>query len=252
MTSDEDAAPVEPDRRRVAGDDEYIEGYAKGYGDGLREALREVRAHTSRGASPQELRMIIESRLSRIADDVEVRRKGLLAPPRRPPWNSLLRPSTAAGWSPPRVALPVAPVAPGSSVLVREVRPERAIELVRKSAPSYRSVVLVSRRPPDVPGASVTTIVPAARAGGGDPGALEPEVFAGRIADLVAQGSVLTYLDEVEFLASEYGAAPTIQILQWFTSRAVANGSSVVAVVHPNAFAAREMSTVERAFQFTR
>ena len=58
-----------PDERPGgAGDDEYIEGYAKGYGDGLREALRELRSHAGRGASPQELRMLIESRLARIPE----------------------------------------------------------------------------------------------------------------------------------------------------------------------------------------
>jgi hypothetical protein len=254
MSADDPATSSEAGGRDVARDDEYIEGYSKGYGDGLREALREVRAHTARGASPQELRMIIESRLARIPEDVEVRRKGLLAPPRRPPWTSLLRPAAApTTWAPPRTALPSPAVAPGTSVLVREARPDRAVELLRRSAPNFRRVVLVSRRPPEIPGANVTAIVPAARAGGdGGRGALEPEVLAGQIDQFVSEGSVLTYLDEVEFLTSEYGVGPTIQILQWFTSRAIQNGSAVVACLHPNALNPRELSTVERAFQIVR
>ena len=238
-------------------DDEYIEGYAKGYAEGLREALRELRAHAARGASPQELRMLIESRLARIPEDVEVRRKGLLAPPRRTPWASLLRPPATPVWTPPRSTLPPAPLTPGTSVLVREDRPARALEILRASAPLFRRVVLISQRPPVLEGIAperVEAIAPAPyRAdGGAAAGTLDPSAFAGRIREAVAAGSALTYLDALEFLASEYSTDTTVRVVSWLVAEGVANGSAVLATLSPRTLESRDLTRVERAFDNVR
>jgi hypothetical protein len=245
--------PDERSRPASPGDDEYIDGYAKGYGDGLREALRELRAHAGRGASPQELRMLIESRLARIPEDVALRRKGLLAPPRRAPWGSLLRPPTAPAWTPPESTLPVAPVEPGSTRLLREPRPERAVELLRASAPRFRRIVLVSQRPPELPGVppdQVETIAPAgARADAvGAPAALDPSAFAGRIRAAVDGGSALIYLDAIEFLATEYAVEFTVRVVTWIATDGARNGSAVIACLSPGALEPRDLSRLERAF----
>jgi hypothetical protein len=236
------------------GDDEFIEGYAKGYADGLREALRELRAHAGRGASPQELRMLIESRLARVPEDVAVKKKGLLRPPARAPWASLLRPPAAPAWSPPRSSLPVAPAVPGSTHLFREERPKGAVELLRASAPRFRQVVLVSQRAPDLPGIApehVDWIVPAgSRAeSSGSPGALDPSAFAGRIRAAVDVGSVLVYLDAIEFLSTEYPVDFTLRVVLWVAQDAARNGSAVIASVSPGALEPRDVSRLERAFQ---
>ncbi|MCI4318467.1 MAG: hypothetical protein L3J96_08005, partial [Thermoplasmata archaeon] len=91
-----------PGRAATPPDEESANAYADGYGEGLREAFREVLQHASRGHTAQELRILIESRLARWREDVEVKRKSLLGPPRRPSWGPLLRPPvpppTAAPW----------------------------------------------------------------------------------------------------------------------------------------------------------
>jgi len=250
--SDSDGPPPEG-RGSVPGDDEYIEGYAKGYGDGLREALRELRAHAGRGASPQELRMLIESRLARIPEDVAVRRKGLLTPPRRAPWVSLLRPPAAPVWTPPKSSLPVVPVEPGSTHLLREDRPRRAVELLRVSAPRFRRVVLVSQRPPELSGVSadiVEAIVPAgARTDGGSTaGAMDPSGFAGRIRTAVDSGAALVYLDAIEFLVTEYPLDFTMRVVTWIADYASKNGSALIAALSPNTLGPRDVSLLERAF----
>jgi hypothetical protein len=237
---------------RSSADDEYIEGYAKGYGDGLREALRELRAHAGRGASPQELRMLIESRLARIPDDVAIRRKGLLTPPRRAPWQSLLRPPSTSAWSPPRSALPVVPAEPGRTYLVREDRPDRAVELLRSSAPRFHRIVLVSQRPPDLPGIPsdrIEAIVPAgARADTGTLGSLDPSAFSGRIRAAVDAGSALVYLDAIEFLTTEYQADMMLRVVGWIVDNGVGNGSAVIASLAPKTLDPRDVSKLERAF----
>jgi hypothetical protein len=238
------------------GDDEYIEGYAKGYGDGLREALRELRAHAGRGASPQELRMLIESRLARIPDDVEVKRKGLLAPPRRAPWASLLRPPTTPSWTPPKSSLPTPAVEAGESYLLKEDRPRRALEIVEKSAPSFRRVLLVSQHPPtlmSVPADRVEWVRPgAARSDGneGTPG-LDPSGLAGRIRESDQGGPVLVYLDAIEFLATEYSLEVTMRFLGWATTDGVRNGSALVASLSPHTVEQRDLSRIERLFRIS-
>ncbi len=250
--SDSDGGPATA-RSSVPGDDEYIEGYAKGYGDGLREALRELRAHAGRGASPQELRMLIESRLARIPEDVAVKRKGLLTPPRRAPWGSLLRPPAAPAWSPPRAALPVAAIEPGTTRLVREDRPGRAVELLRASAGRYRRVVLVSQRPPDLPGVDpdrIETIVPAGARddAAATTGGLDPSAFAGRIRAAVDAGSALVYLDAIEFLATEYPVEFTVRVVTWIATDGARNGSAVIASLSTGTLDPRDVSRLERAF----
>jgi hypothetical protein len=240
-------------RAAPVGDDEYIEGYSKGYGDGLREALRELRAHAGRGASPQELRMLIESRLARVPDDVEVKRKGLLAPPRRAPWASLLRPPSAPSWTPPTSSLPAASAEPGESYLVKEDRPRRALEVVERSAPAFHRVLLISQRPPtvaSVPSEQVEWVRPgAARSdGGGGPPGRDPSALAGRIREAAAAGPVLVYLDAIEFLATEYTLEVTMRFLGWLTTEGVRNGSSLVASLSPRTLEARDLSRVERSF----
>ena len=75
-----------PANEDLPADEEFARTYAAGYEEGVRSALREVLQHASRGHTAQELRILIESRLARLSEEVELKRKGLLAPPRRPAW----------------------------------------------------------------------------------------------------------------------------------------------------------------------
>ena len=197
--------------------------------------------------------MLIESRLARIPEDVAVRKKGLLTPPRRAPWTSLLRPPTAPAWTPPKSSLPVVPAEPGSTHLLREDRPRRAVELLRVSAPRFRRVILISQRPPELPGVpvdAVESIVPAgARADGTvSPGAMDPGTFAGRIRAAVDGGSALVYIDSIEFLVTEYPIDFSMRVVSWIADYASKNGSALVAALAPGTLAPRDVSLLERAF----
>ena len=64
------APPARDDAPRP--DEEYARTYADGYEEGVRSALREVLQHASRGHTAQELRILIESRLARLEEEVEL------------------------------------------------------------------------------------------------------------------------------------------------------------------------------------
>ncbi len=235
-------------------DEEFARAYAAGYEEGVRSALRELLQHASRGHTAQELRMLAESRLARLADEVEVKRKGLLAPPRRPAWNALLRPPqparTTGGPGGPSGSTPLTP---GRTVLVREERPLRALEILRANATAYPRVVFVSQRPPEVPG------LPAGRrlellvtSGGPDPdggGRLAPGEIGGRLREPTeSPGGALVYVDALEYLASEYSLDTTLKFVHWLVTQVEQTGSALVASFDRRSLDVKEMSLLERAF----
>jgi hypothetical protein len=251
--SDPDPAPATGTGEGAGGDEAYAQAYAEGYGEGLREALRELLQHASRGHTAQELRFLVESRLARVREDVEVKRRSLLSPPRRPAWGALLRaPKPVAAWSSEPASLPPTAIPPGQSVLVREERPVRALELLRRSLSSYPRVLLVSVHPPELPdggggGAEVLRVGPAS-GDSGRPG-LSPSEIAGRIrAATDAEGGALVYLDAFEFLATEYSLETSLKFVHWATSQAMDHRSAFLASVDPNALDPKDASRLQRAF----
>jgi hypothetical protein len=256
------AAPeVRPERRAVPGDSEYADGYAQGYEDGIREALKEVLQHAARGHTVAELRLLIESRLARLPDDVQLKLKGLLSPPRRPAWGPLLRaptppPATAVAPSPLPVPTPsVEILEPRTTALVLEERPNRALEILRASLARFPKLVLVTAQPPELPAGSgdrVQLLHVASPEPGGDPsrGALSPNVLAGRLRGSIdSPEGALVYLDAVEFLATEYSVETTIKLVYWLTGQVAASPASALLVsVDPGTFADRELQRLKRSF----
>ncbi len=151
-------------------DDEYARAYADGYGEGLRDALRELLAHLSRGHTPHEVRMIVESRLARVREEVELKRKSLLSPPRRPSWGALLRPPAPDVEPAPPAS---EPVGAGRSVLFLEERPGRAIACAEASAGAFARVLVLSFHPPALRGVPADRVefVPVRSSGVGGDGA---------------------------------------------------------------------------------
>jgi hypothetical protein len=239
-------------------DEEYARTYAAGYEEGIRSALREVLQHASRGHTAQELRILIESRLARLAEEVELKRKGLLAPPRRPAWNSLLRPpAPARAWSGPAPAGggPVMRLAAGRSVLVREERPHRALEILRGSATVFPRIATVSLRPPETPGIPPGRRVDITVGGGttSDPSGsnrLAPGEIGGRLREPTeAPGGALVYVDALEYLATEYSLETTLKFVHWLVAQAQETGSALLVSFDRRALDVREMSRLERAFE---
>jgi hypothetical protein len=250
------SAPVRPAATERASegprDDEYARAYADGYGEGLREAMREMLAHLSRGHTPHEVRMIVESRLARVRDDVELKRKSLLAPPRRPSWGALLRPPSP-GAEAPAATSPTEAVEGGRSVLFLEERPGRAIACVEASAAGFARVLVLSFHPPalrSVPAERVD-FVPV-RPGEGSDGA-DPTRLSGRILELLARdGGTLVYLDAVEVLSSEAGAERTSKFVTWLASEIAKGPSALIASTDPSALDPKERVLYQRAFNAVR
>ena len=237
-------------------DEEYARAYAAGYEEGVRGALRETLEHISRGHTPQEVRMLTASRLARLSEEVELKRKSLLAPPRRPAWGSLLRPpAPARPWTGPVPGASPAAIRllPGRSLLVREERPVRAIEILRANAGSFPRVATVSMRPPDLPGVSAghrmdLTVGGAATAEGAS--GLTPGEISGRLRDPTeAPGGALVYVDALEYLATEHGLEMTVKFVHWLVTQAQETGSALLVSFDPRSLDVRDVSRLERAFE---
>jgi hypothetical protein len=236
-------------------DEEYARTYAAGYEEGLRSALREVLQHAARGHTAHELRILVESRLARVDEEVELKRRSLLAPPRRPAWGSLLRaPQPTRPWSPPVGGGSAASVCigPGRSLLVREDRPTRAVDLLRQSAHDFPRCALVSLRPPDLPGVSPerrVAIVPSGSdlAAGGR---LSPGEIGGHLrGPTEASGGALVYVDALEYLVGEYGLELTLKFVQWLVGQVEQTASGLIVSFDRRSLDAREESRLERPFQ---
>jgi len=247
-----------PPTEEPPADEEYARAYAAGYEEGVRGALRETLEHIARGHTPQEVRMLTASRLARLSEEVDLKRRSLLAPPRRPAWGSLLRPpAPARPWTGPVASssAPAARLLPGRSMLVREERPARAVEILRANASTFPRVAIVSMRPPEVPGLAAShrlDITVGASAGPGEPGpgAITPGEISGRLRDPTeAPGGALVYVDALEYLATEHSLETMVRFVHWLVTQAQETGSALLVSFDPRSLDVRDVSRLERAFE---
>ncbi|HYA10732.1 MAG TPA: hypothetical protein VEH10_03565 [Thermoplasmata archaeon] len=253
MTASERPGDAASDADEPPADEEYARTYAAGYEEGLRTALRELLAHASRGRTNQELRALIQSRLARLAEEVDLKRRSLLAPPRTRPFGELVREPRSTGYLGGRVPTAAGvppPVAPKATVLVREVRPERAVELLRVSRPAFPRLALVSLRPPELGEPRGETLAVAVReSGGSSAGHLSPGEVAGRLrAPLESPGGALVYVDALEFFVSEEGPEVTLRFARWLVEQVQATGSALIVSYDPRSLSGTDASRLERLF----
>jgi len=246
----------EPTGEPPPADEEYARAYAAGYEEGVRGALRETLEHITRGHTPQEIRMLTASRLARLTEEVDLKRRSLLAPPRRPAWGSLLRPpAPARAWTGPVTGAAAPPVhlPAGRSLLVREERPHRAVEILRANAANFPRVALVSMRPPEVPGLPAEHRIDLTVGGASDApgsGALTPGEISGRLRDPTeAPGGALVYVDALEYLATEHTLETTVKFVHWLVTQAQETGSALLVSFDPRSLDVRDVSRLERAFE---
>ncbi len=229
-------------------DDEYATGYVAGDMEGLREALREVLQNASRGHTATEIRILAESRLARVHEDAEVKRRGLLAPPRRAAWGPLLRSGAPVASAPQLFPMEWQP---GTACLFREPQPQRAFQLLEQGvARSDRLLWISLRAPPNFPAPLVVEwLRPTPSRGGGEVGSvpLDPGAIAGRVADAVG-GQVVVYLDALEFLASEYTWETTLRFANWLAAWPPGRPFTVVVSVDPRTIEERNLHRLESAF----
>ena len=233
-----------------APDEEYVEGYAEGYAEGLREALREMLSHVARGHTVSELRLLIQSRIARVPDDVLVKRKSLRAPPRRPAWGSILK-----GANPPTGDPGIPPsLDAGTSYLVREERPKRGVEIARRLARLHPRLVSVSVYPTpfgDLPPTHLLLLAPGPPQPGREasPNGFSLSEIAGRIKETTeAAGGAVVYLDALEYIATEYGVDTTIKFSNYVVGQAQHTRSTCVASVDPATWEPRNLRLLQRSF----
>jgi hypothetical protein len=239
---------------RVAPDEVYADAYSEGYGEGLREGLREVLSHMTRGHTVGEIRMLVESRLARLREEVELKRRSLLSPPRRPGWRALLRPPGAFARAAEGGSGEGPRPARGGSYLFREDRPRRGPAFAARAAAGYPRVICVSVHPPEIGGVPVEKLqvlrlaLPSPGLGAVE-GELDPSGLAGRIREATeSDGGVLVYLDAIELMGVEYSIETTLKFVNWVTAQVARTGSLLVASVDPGALDERDLRRLQRSF----
>lgn len=241
--------PPEPSADAPPSDEEYARTYAAGYEEGLRSALRELLAHASRGHTNQELRALIQSRLARLADEVDLKRRSLLAPPRPRTWDGLSRPRPAGVGSVETV--PAARLGPGASLLVCEERPRTGLEVVRANLGRFPRVVLVSPGVPDVglAGSDRQLAIDVRNSGTAAPDHLTPGEVLGRLKEPTeSDGGALVYVDALEFFVTAEGLEVTQRFAQRLVEQVGRTGSALVVSFHPRSLEAKDQSRLERTF----
>jgi hypothetical protein len=231
-------------------DEEYASAYSDGYGEGLREAFREVLSHVGRGHTVGEIRVLVESRLARIRDDVAGKRRNILGPPRRPAWGALLRPPVGPRPEPE----PVAGLARGTSYLFREDRPHRALAFVGRANAEFPRLLCVTTNPPAFPGwppQRVEILRLALPSPGAAPteGEFDPGGLGGRIKEATeGKGGALVYLDAAEVMRTEYSLDTTLKFINFVAAQVARTGSAFVASVDPGTLEERDLRRLQRSF----
>jgi hypothetical protein len=221
-----------PARRPVPpADERSAHAFADGYGEGLRDGLRDVLQQASRGHTAQELRWLIESRLARVQEEVELKRRALLGPPRRPDWDTLLRPPSPATPTPETALL-------GTGVLYREDRPTKARSLAAARWSPFGRVIALGRNPSDglsIPPASLSVLLFAPKRIEGDAeGRVDPSEAAGQVRQMLSEGPALVYLDSLDFLDREYGPEMTVKFVEFLAAQVREASGLLVVSVNPS------------------
>ncbi|MGI0054295.1 MAG: hypothetical protein ACREBZ_01025 [Thermoplasmata archaeon] len=242
MTTPPDDPPL---TESGSADDEYARTYVAGYAEGVRSALRDVLAQAARGHTVAELRMLVQSRLAQLSDEVERKRRTLLAVPRESGWSSGVRVPPPRPWPGPA---PPPRVSGSTTYLARENRPRIALELVREASGRFDRVILISASPPELPG------VPAERcrrfALGSSPADPSIESLAGEIHQILSEAAPsLVYLDAIEHFELRVGPSTTLKFVEWLAAETRSRGGALVASSPPTARGPREESQLEHAFQ---
>lgn len=201
--------------------------------------------------------MLAEGRLVRLPEEVETKRKGLLAPPRRTAWNAILRPpppTPARPWAAPiGTARPTVRLVRGQGLLVREDRPGKAVELLRAHAAQYPRVVLVSLHPPELPELPADRRLEISPRGAPGPDGVAARVglseLGGRLkGPTEAPGGALVYLDALEYYVGEEGAEMVVRAVHWLLGQVQSTGSGLLVSCNPKTLDPTSAVRLERAF----
>ncbi|MFZ0699244.1 MAG: hypothetical protein WAN74_03525 [Thermoplasmata archaeon] len=230
-------------------DEERARAYAEGFGEGIRTALKDILQHVSEGYTASELRLLVQGRLARVEDEVELRRRSMLGPPRtRADVLFANGPPPPRSWSPGGGTVHVVP---RQSYLVNEPHPSRALALVAAVLADFPRTILLSLHPPALPGLPAARRVELSLTSASAPGEVARPIplgqIGGRLREAMA-GGALVYTDALDFLLAEEPTDTMVQFAAWLTDEARSTGSAVVVSIDAAALDLKQFTRIQRTF----
>ncbi len=230
-------------------DEERARTYAEGFGEGIRTALKDVLQHVSQGYTVSELRLLVQGRLARLGDEVELKRRSMLGPLRtRADVLFANGPPPPRRWSPGGGAIRVVP---RQSYLVNEPRPSRALALVAEAMANFPRTILLSLHPPALPGLPAARRVELNLTSVSGPGEAARPIplgqIGGRLREAMA-GGALVYTDALDFLLAEESTDTMVQFAAWLADEARSTDSAVVVSIDAAALDLKQFTRIQRTF----
>jgi len=235
--------------------------FLNGYGEGVNAAWDEVLKMAARGYTPQEFQIMIKSRRYAMLKEVD---PGLAPPDARP----------AQGGPQPQKAEAEPQLAPGTSYLVKEVKPDGAYALFAYAIKSGMKGFCIARTSPEivkkkykVPDAKVvwlvstggnesTSLPPSALGlGGGDFGGHEETVAPDKMPWIFSMmsefmdanaGSGAVMIDGLEYLIANNGFKAVLNFVQQVNETAVSRKCVLILPVSPSTMDQREFAQLEK------
>lgn len=242
---------------RVESGDEGADGYARGFGDGVRSALKEVTGLASRGHTASEIRLFAETRIAHLGEEVEMKRRSLLSPPRRLPVEALLRVKLKDHEGP--RAFP--PIALGSSYLFFEPTPRQARAFTREVVALGCGALIMTRLPQEArpPGSGSRVAIlhlgaqhtgPAGEDGVESIGDSDPGQLTGRLSRFFdsTPPPAAVVLEAFEFLYSESGFDKALKFVHWLNALAAERKGFFILALDPESLDKRQASLLRRDF----
>lgn len=248
--------PEDPFRTLSPSAEDSASAYARGYGDGVRGALREVISLAARGHTASEIRLLAQTRLSKLGDEVALRRKSLLAPPQRVPLESLVRPRLRGEGPNPQHP----PAAPGSSYLFLEVTPREARTFLKDLLGRGVRGLALTRIPQDLrPVAPPPALAILHLGGGGAPEEgveavqSDPNYLTSHVANFwdSADGPGVVHFEAFEYMQSETSFEKALKFVHWLVGSAQSNKGYLVVTLDPGSLEGRQLSVLKKDFNHT-
>ncbi len=225
--------------------------YARGFGDGVRSALREVMSWASRGHTPAELKVLAQSRLSHLDEEVALKRRTLLSAPQSIPLESLLRvrgPESAPGFP---------PLAPGYTYLFLEERPLLARRFLAEALPRLGGALGLTRLPGELRAVAPREALEVLYLGVESPS--DPGVegasnnvsgLTSRVQDFLGRdgSSRALYLEAFDYLTVWNDFEPAMKFLYWASAEVHSHRGVLLVSVDPDSLSRVQLRTLERDF----
>lgn len=231
-------------------EDDKKKVYAKGYGNGLKDAWRSVVRLTTRGHSPQELRMIAKGNLAAVPQKTSEKLYGIDV--------STLIPKEESSFE----YKLTGPLEEGRSYIVKERRPDRSflifLEFLQKGADG----LCVARIHPEelrerygMEGAKLVWLTRSEKkatvlgALGGEEEFVSPSnlaALASLLIRFIEEGGRVIIFEGLEYLVTQNSFNPVLKFLQKINEKALVKGVTLLVSIDPSTMDIREYQLLSR------